>query len=320
MPLDTAVQNLLSGLTEQEVRPFEEMSVAEARATVASFVDLQAEPREVAQVIDTCYPGPAGDQNIRVYIPDAPGPLPVVAYFHGGGFVTGDLTVTEELCRALANDASAIIAAVSYRLAPEHPYPAATDDTFAALRWIADNAIHFGGDPARLAVHSDSAGGNLAAVAALRARDEGGPTLTCQVLTYAVIDPHADTPSREQFGEGYVITSAGLDWFWNHYLQDPQDAENPLAVPSKAASLAGLPPTLILSMEYEVARDEAEAYGKKLADAGVPVEIIRFDGLVHGVYWISGAVPRATEIRSDVAEFLTRQFSERTVSDREAAR
>ena len=176
-------------------------------------------PRAVAQVIDTTYPGPAGDQNIRLYIPDAPGPLPVVVYFHGGGFVTGDLAVTEELCRALANDAGAIVAAVSYRLAPEHPFPAATDDTFAALQWVADNAVQFGGDPTRIAVHGDSAGGNLAAVAALRARDEGGPALTCQVLTYPVIDPHADTPSREQYGEGYIITAAGLDWFWNQYLE-----------------------------------------------------------------------------------------------------
>ena len=315
MPLDDAVQSLLDGLTEQGVRPFEDMSVAEARATVASFVDLQAEPREVAQVIDATYPGPAGRQDIRLYLPDAPGPLPVVVYFHGGGFVTGDLTVTAELCRALANDAGAIVAAVSYRLAPEHPFPAATDDTFAALQWVADNAVHCGGDPTRIAVHGDSAGGNLAAVAALRARDEGGPALTCQVLTYPVIDPHANTPSREQFGEGYIITAAGLDWFWNHYLQDPDDAENPLAVPSKATTLAALPPTLILSMEYEVSRDEAEEYGKQLADAGVPTEIVRIDGLVHGVYWISGAIPRATEIRSAVAEFLTRQFAKQPVPE-----
>ncbi|MDF3312960.1 alpha/beta hydrolase [Rhodococcus koreensis] len=320
MPLDAAVQSLLNGLTAQGVRPFEEMSVADARATVASFVDLQAEPRPVAQVIDTIYPGPAGDQDIRLYIPDAPGPLPVVAYFHGGGFVTGDLAVTEELCRALANDAGAIVAAVSYRLAPEHPFPAATDDTFAALRWIADNAVHFGGDPTRIAVHGDSAGGNLAAVAALRARDEGGPALTCQVLTYPVIDPHADTPSREEFGEGYIITAAGLDWFWNHYLRDPDDAENPLAVPSKAAYLTDLPPALILSMEYEVSRDEAESYGRQLADAGVEVEVVRIDGLVHGVYWISGAIPRATEIRSAVAEYLIRQFSKHPAPDREAVR
>ncbi|MFC9840773.1 alpha/beta hydrolase [Rhodococcus sp. NPDC127530] len=315
MPIDAAVQNLLDALDAQGVRSFEHMSVAEARATVASFVDLQTPPEPVAQVIDTTYPGPAGDQSIRLYIPDAPGPLPVVAYYHGGGFVTGDLTVTEELCRSLANDAGAIVAAVSYRLAPEHKFPAATDDTYAALCWIAENATGFGGDPTRIAVHGDSAGGNLAAVAALRARDESGPALTCQVLTYPVIDPRADTPSRTEFGEGYIITAAGLDWFWNHYLRTAEDADNPHATPSKTPSLAGLPPALILTMEYEVARDEAEAYGEQLADAGVPADIIRFDGLVHGVYWTSGAIPRATEIRSAVAEYLRMQFGRQPVSD-----
>ena len=318
MPIDAAVQNLLDGLNEQGVRPFEHLSVAEARATVASFVDLQAPPECVARVIDTTYPGPAGAQNIRLYIPDAPGPLPVVMYFHGGGFVTGDLTVTEELCRALANAPGTIVAAVSYRLAPEHKFPAATDDTYAALCWLGENAAQFGGDPTRIAVHGDSAGANLAAVAALRARDEGGPALTCQVLTYPVVDPYADTPSRTEFGEGYIITAAGLDWFWNHYLRTAEDADNPLATPSRATSLTGLPPALILTMEYEVPRDEAEAYGKQLADAGVPTEIIRFDGLVHGVYWISGAIPRVADIRSAVTAYLRRQFAERPTNDRPA--
>jgi acetyl esterase len=313
MPIDPAVQNLLDGLNAQGVPSFTQMTVDQAREVVSTFTALQAPPREVARVIDTTYPGPSGDQSIRLYIPEVPGPLPVVVYFHGGGWVTGDLTVTEELCRDLANDACAIVAAVSYRLAPEHKFPAATDDTFAALQWVAANAAGFGGDPARIAVHGDSAGANLATVAALRARDEGGPALVAQVLTYPVIDSRADTPSRAAFGEGYLLSSADLDWFWNHYLSAPEDADNPLATPSKTSSLAGLPPTLIQTVEYEVPRDEAETYGKQLADAGVPTELVRFDGLVHGVYWISGAIPRVTEMRSSTTDFLKTHFSKPSV-------
>lgn len=309
MPVDPAVQDLINGLTAQGVRSFEQMSVSEARNLVATFTDLQAPPREVANVVDTTYPGPGGDQHIRLYIPDAPGPLPIVVYFHGGGFIAGGLDVADEPCRALANDAAAIVAAASYRLAPEHKFPAATDDTFAALQWVANHATDFGGDANRIAVQGDSAGGNLAAVAAQRARDEGGPHLVAQVLTYPVIDSTAKSPSRSECAEGYIITAADLDWFWQQYLSSSQDADNPHATPSKAPSLAGLPPALVLTTEYEVSRDEAEAYGKQLANAGVQTDIIRFDGLVHGVYWMSGAVPRSSEIHTAITDFLIAQFT-----------
>jgi acetyl esterase len=315
MPIDRSVQKLIKGMSEQGIRSFEQMGVVEARDFAATFVDLQAPHRAVAEVIDTTYPGPAGDQRIKLYIPDAPRPLPIVVYFHGGGFVLGDLAVTEELCRAIANDSGAIVAAASYRLAPEHKFPAATDDTFAALQWVSRNATEFGGDPVRIAVHGDSAGGNLAAVAALRARDEGGPPLVAQVLVHPVIDSKAQTLSRAEYGQGYLITAAALDWFWEQYLGSAEDADDPRATPSKAPSFAGLPPTLILTVEYEVPRDEAEAYGRRLADAGVPTEIVRFDGLVHGLYWISSAVPRIGEIRSAATDFLKARFAARQVSD-----
>jgi acetyl esterase len=314
MPLDTAVQDLITGLGEQGIRSFEQMGVTEARNFAATFVDLQAPHRAVAKVIDTTYPGPAGDQRIKLYIPDAPRPLPIVVYFHGGGFVLGGLAVTEELCRAIANDSGAIVAAASYRLAPEHKFPAATDDTFAALQWVARNARGFGGDPRRITVHGDSAGGNLAAVAALRARDEGGPPLVAQVLVHPVIDSKAQTLSRAEYAQGYLLTAAALDWFWKQYLGSTEDADDPRATPSKATSLAGLPPTLILTVEYEVPRDDAEAYGRRLANAGVPTNIIRFDGLVHGLYWISGAVPRIGEMRSTATDFLKTQFAARHAS------
>ena len=155
----------------------------------------------------------------------------------------------------------------------------------------------------------DSAGGNLAAVAAQRARDEGGPSLAAQVLVYPVVDPTAQLPSRTECGEGYVITARGLDWFWEQYLSSPADAASPLAAPARAASLEGLPPALVLTTEYEVSRDEAEAYAARLANAGVETESIRFDGLIHGVYWMSAAVPRSRELHDAAVRFLSKRLS-----------
>ena len=198
---------------------------------------------------------------------------------------------------------------VAYRRAPEHKFPAATDDTAAALCWVADHIDEHGGDPRRMAVMGDSAGGNLAAVAAQRARDEGGPRLAAQVLVYPVVDPTAQLASRTEFGEGYVIGARDIDWFWQQYLRTPADAQNPLAAPAKAATLAGLPPALVLSTEYEVSRDEAEAYAEQLAAAGVETEAVRFDGLIHGVYWMSGAVPRSRELHDTVVAFLAKQLA-----------
>lgn len=309
MSVDPQVQTLLDGLAAQGMKPFEQIGVEATRAVVDTFTGLQRPAPTVGRVLDGTYPGPAGAQPLRIYIPDDEGPLPVVVYFHGGGFVGGGLSVADEPARVLANDAGAIVVAVSYRLAPEHKFPAATDDTFAALRWVAEHAEDFGGDPARIAVVGDSAGGCLAAVAAQRARDAGGPRLVAQVLVYPVVDPTARLASRELFGEGYVITAAGFDWFWEQYLGSPTEAENALAAPAKASSLAALPPALVLTVENDVSRDEAEAYAKRLADSGVETECIRFDGLVHGVYWMSGAVPRTGELRDAVKRFLSKRFT-----------
>lgn len=305
MTVDAHVLGLIDGLAEQGLQSFEKLGVEATREVVATFVGLQLPPREVARVIEDS----VGGQAIRIYVPEAEGPLPIVVYFHGGGFVGGGLAEIDEPVRALANDVGAIVVAATYRLAPEHKFPAATDDTFAALCWVGEHAGEFGGDPNRIAVMGDSAGGNLAAVAAQRARDEGGPALTAQVLVYPVIDTTAQLPSKTECAEGYVITAAGLDWFWEQYLRSPADAENPLASPSKAKSLAGLPPALVLTMEYEVSRDEAEAYAEQLAAAGVETESIRFDGLVHGAYWMSGAVPRCRELRDAVVRFLSKRFA-----------
>lgn len=305
MTVDSAVQTFINGLAEQGQKPFGEISVAEGRAVVASFTGLQKPAQEVARVVDETIDGPGGEQRLRIFIPENQGttPLPVVVYYYGGGFVAGSLDVAEESNRALANDTGAIVVAASYRLAPEHKFPAATDDTFAALRWAAEHISEYGGDPARIAVMGDSAGGNLAAVAAQRARDEGGPELAAQVLIYPAIDATADTESKREFAEGYVISTADMDYFWSQYLNSPEEAADPRATPSRG-NLAGLPPALVLSVEYEVLRDEAEDYADQLSAAGVAVEKVRLPGLIHGVYNMSGAIPRWTEIHDTTVDFL----------------
>ncbi|MGX6511235.1 alpha/beta hydrolase [Rhodococcus sp. SJ-2] len=308
MALDEHVSQLIDSLNSQGVPSFEQLSVDQARAVVDTFTGLQAPAQEVSRIENLTYPGGNGDLPLRLYVPEhvheRPGPRPVVLYLHGGGFIGGSIDVADEPCRAMANGTGAIVVSAGYRLAPEHKFPAAPDDAMAALRWVAAHIADFGGDPDCIVIAGDSAGGNLAAVTALRTRDEGGPRLRGQVLIYPVIDPNADFPSAREYAEGYIITKPALDWFWSHYLPGPGDAGNPYAVPSRADDLSGLPPALVLTNEYEVGRDEAEDYAAKLKAAGVDTAVRRFGGLVHGVFWMSGAVPRSSEVLAAVCDYL----------------
>jgi acetyl esterase len=306
MALDEHVSQLIDGMSAQGFESFEQLTVDQARAVVATFTGLQAPARSVDRVAEATYTSGGQDLRLRIYVPAGAEPKPVVLYLHGGGFVGGTVDVADEPCRAVADASGAIVVSVEYRLAPEHRFPAAPDDAYAALNWVAGRIAEYGGDPGNIVVMGDSAGGNLAAVTALRARDENGPRLRGQVLIYPVIDPHADFPSRTEFAEGYIITAAGMDWFWDNYLSSPDDARNPYAVPTRATSLSGLPPALVLTTEYEVARDEAEDYGARLSAAGVETEVERFDGLVHGAFWMSGAVPRGNEILDAATNYIAK--------------
>lgn len=306
MALDPAVSGLISSLEQQGFQSFEQLGVEGTRAVVESFTGLQKPPQEVARVIDASY-GSDAEQVMRIFVPAGQGPFPVLVYVHGGGFVGGGLSVVEEPARALANDLGAIVVAVTYRRAPESRFPAATDDAFTALRWVADHIAEHGGDPARLAIAGDSAGGNLAASAAGRAVEEGGPALRAQVLIYPLIDPIADTESRKLFAEGYIIHMAALEWFGGQYVRGPEDLTHPhLAV--NRAKTAGLPPALIVTNEYDPLRDEAEQYGGQLSEAGVETQVRRFDGLVHGVFWMSAAIPRQAEQHDAVVDFLAAEL------------
>jgi acetyl esterase len=309
MPVHPEAQGLLDALAEAGLPATEEMTVPNARAATAGFLALQGEPVEVASVLDRTVPGPAGEIPVRVYTPAGEGPLPVVVYFHGGGWVIGDLEVVDQPCRQLASAAGAIVVSVDYRLAPEHRYPAAFDDSYAATVWVGAHAAEIGGDPARLAVAGDSAGGNLAAAVALAARDRGGPELAAQLLIYPVTDFNFGTASYQDNREGYLLTKGSMQWFWAHYLGAQDLDKDPYACPLRADSLVGLPPAYVATSEYDPLRDEGEAYARRLEEAGVAVTAKRFDGLLHGFFWMLAAVPSAAGVLDDMVGVLRKAWA-----------
>jgi cation diffusion facilitator CzcD-associated flavoprotein CzcO/acetyl esterase/lipase len=301
--LDPPVAVVIGALAMQGVKPLEQCTVEETRELLETMTLLQAPPRDT-QVQQVTYPSPSGEQlPARIYRPDAEGTLPVVTFFHPGGWIAGSLDVVDERCRALAHELQAVVVSASYRLAPEHPFPAATDDTYAALQWVAETIEEHGGDPDRIVVMGESAGAHLAAVAAQRARDEDGPQLAAQVLIYPPTDPDTDTDSRTEFAAGPFLSVAAAEAMWGAYLGDPANRTAPHANPAKN-DLTGLAPALVLTAELDPTRDEAEAYGAALQAAGVDAEVRRIDGMIHGTFLMSGLVPRSLEFTAAITEFL----------------
>jgi acetyl esterase len=224
-------------------------------------------------------------------------------FFHGGGWVICDLNTHDVECSALARRAGAVVVSVDYRLAPEHKFPAAVEDCYAATVWVASHAAELGIDPQALALCGDSAGGNLSAVVSLKSRDEGGPAIALQTMVYPVTDLASfGTPSYVEFAEGHHLTRSEMEWFRDLYLRDTADGANPYASPLLAPNLAGLPPALILTAECDPLRDEAEAYAKRLAEAGVPVTCTRYAGMIHPFFALSGVIPQAFDAFDQIAE------------------
>ncbi|MGN7875850.1 alpha/beta hydrolase [Roseateles sp. 22389] len=245
--------------------------------------------------------------RVRVYRPrGAAGALPVTLYFHGGGFVLGDLEAYEAVCRQLCADSGVMVVSAAYRLAPEHPYPAAVEDCFAALGWVAEAIRGFGGDPARLAVAGDSAGAALAATTALMARDAGGPAIAFQLLVYPPAAGGHDGayPSRERHAAGPTLTRRTMDYFSRHYFGPTAKAPDWRGAPLLAPSLAGLPPTLLVLAAHDALRDEAMAYGEALGAAGNAVTVVEYHGLAHGFISMAGAVPAARLALAQMAQAL----------------
>jgi len=308
--VDGSAVFFLAGMMNSGAKPLEECNLEEARAAMDMFQFFQAPLPSDVSISEVDFPAGNDGRKLRLYHPkEASAPLPVVLFIHGGGWIGGSLDAFNEPCAALAHNTGALVVSPEYRLAPEHPFPAAVEDTQAALRWVADNIATYGGDPERIAVGGESAGANLAAVAAQRARDEGGPRLTAQVLGAPVTDPLAETASRKLFAHGPVLSMELCARMAGMYVTDPAALTSPLIAPARAADLSGLPPALVLTMGVDPLRDEGEDYARALAAAGVPAESRRFEGLIHTTLSMSGPIPRAAEIQEAIATFLVPLFS-----------
>jgi acetyl esterase len=304
MALDPQARHVLDQLAAAGMAPLHALSVAEARAFMESMRALHGQPTPVPIVRDLEIEGAAGSIPARLYRPREGGVLPLLVYFHGGGWVIGSLDTHDDVCRDVAAGAACAILSVEYRLAPEHRFPAAAEDCFAATAWAGANAARLGVDPARIAVGGDSAGGNLAAVTALIARDRGGPALRFQLLVYPVTCGRMDTPSYRDNAEGYLLTRDAMAWFWDHYVPRAADREQPYAAPLRATDLRGLPPAFVLTAEYDPLRDEGEAYAKRLAAAGVPTTLRRYDGQIHGFFTMGALIDRARAAAAETASAL----------------
>jgi acetyl esterase len=290
-------------------RPVRELSATEAREAERAELDGRGEPEPVAEVLDESVPGPAGPIPIRVYRPQSGRLLPALVYFFGGGWVTGSLDTGDRVCRRLANSTPCAVVAVSYRRAPEHRFPAAVEDCDAAARWVAEHGEQLGVDAERLAVGGVSAGGNLAAACAQLAHERGAPSLRLQFLVYPPLDYRADTPSMREMVDPVFFDHDDLAWCWAHYLAHDSDGESPLASPLRAPDVRGLPPALVITAELDPLRDEGELYADRLAAAGVPTELVRFEGMVHGFYSMNGVLGAAEQAQAVTAAALRRAFA-----------
>jgi acetyl esterase len=255
----------------------------------------------VARVESRTLPGPAGEIPVRIYAPSEARRLPALVYFHGGGFVIGSLDTHDGTCRSLANAIGCTLVSVDYRLAPEHKFPAGPEDCYAATRWVVEKGAEIGVDGSRVAVGGDSAGGNLAAVVALMARDRRGPALRHQLLIYPVANHDFATASYEENKQGYLLSREMMRWFWNHYLVESQDGANPYASPLRAPSLAGLPPAHVITAEYDPLRDEGEALAARLQREGVPTTHVRYAGMIHGFFSMTAMLDVAKRAVAEAA-------------------
>ena len=286
MPLHPQVRDLLKQIADSGAKPYHQVSVEEARRAFAARALLPPSQAIVATVEDRSIAGDDGnDIDVRIYTPPGTPPFPLLVYFHGGGWVVGNLDTHDHVCRELCGRAQVVVVSVDYRLAPEHRFPAAVHDSLAATRWAATHARALGADPSRVAVGGDSAGANLAAVVALQLRDDGGPPLAAQLLVYPAVRMDGTvTPSMTENGVGYGLQRADMEWFSAHYLPSSEAGRDPRASPLLAPSLANLPPALVQTCEFDPLRDEGEDYARALRAAGVDVTVTRYDGSIHAAW------------------------------------
>ncbi len=308
MPLDPQARAILGQLAALGGKPTEQMTPAEARAERARMAPARAAMaapfQEVARVEDRAIPGRGGPIPIRIYWPEQRADLPVLVYFHGGGWVFGNIDSVDRACRVLSASGGCIVVNVEYRLAPEEKFPAAAEDAYTVVNYIARYPQEFACDPRRLAVGGDSSGGNLAAAACLMARDRGGPGIAFQLLVYPVTDYDDDRPSLQEYGEGHLLTRAAIRYFWAHYLSSPEEGRHPYASPLHAVSLERLPPALVITAECDPLRDQGEAYARRLEQAGVPVTLRRYEGAIHVFFHMSAVCDSGRQALAEAGSAL----------------
>lgn len=307
MALDPQCKAFLDMLAGSGGKPLEQLPVAEGREMARGMNELGGPVEDVARVENRTVPGPAQPIPVRVYRPSLAERLPALMFFHGGGFVIGNLGSHDRQCRALANASGAVVVAVDYRLAPEHPFPAAPDDAYAATHYVASHPDEFGIDAQRLGVAGDSAGANLATVVALMARDRGGPSLKFQLLIYPVVDFDDESQSMHEYAHDHFLTRETMDWFAAQYVPGPE-RRHQYAAPWYAADLRGLPPAMLITGECDPLRDQGEAYGRKLRQAGVAVESKRYEGMIHPFFNLGGIVEAARTAMRDAAAAVKRNL------------
>jgi len=296
MPLDPNAQPVLE-LMADALRIETDATPAQVRAAMNALTSTEVMPKQpVYDVSDRAVPGPDGPIPVRVYRPADGGSLPVLVWLHGGGWVIGNLDTHDQLCRLLCDATGALVVSVDYRLAPEHKFPAAVDDAVAAYEWATLHVAEIGGDPTRIAIGGDSAGGNLAAVVPLVARDRNLPMPKLQLLVYPVTDHDFESPSMIDNAKGYGLETEHMDWFFEHYARRASDFDDWRLSPMRAADVSGLAPALVITAEMDPLRDQGEAYGRRLAEAGVESEVLRADGLFHGFFGLHAFVPSAQAV------------------------
>jgi len=302
MSLDPQARSFLDTIAGFGGPPLEQLPLAEARKVPLGLIEFGGPEESMAEVQNRTVRGPSGPIPVRVYRPVKKETLPALMFFHGGGFVICNLDTHDRLCRSIAKASGCAVISVDYRLAPEHKYPAAVDDAFAATQYLAEHAAEFGIDPNGIAVGGDSAGGNLAAVVSLLARDRGGPKLKFQLLIYPLVDFNDQSPSMQQFGQGdHFLSMEGMDWFKKSYLPSAEAAREPSASPINATDFRGLPPAMVITAECDPLRDQGEAYARKLEAAGVPVELKRYAGMIHPFLSLAGIIDAGKTAIADAA-------------------
>ena len=309
--LHPQIQRVLQVMDEAKLKPIEAMTPAEAREQMeATAQGRKAEPLPVDRVEEGLVSGPAGDIRLRLYWPDKAAPLPAIVYYHGGGHVIGSLDTHDLVARNLCAGAEALVVSVDYRMGPEHRFPAAVEDSFAALKWVHANAKDHGADPNRIGVHGDSAGANLAAVVALLARDAGSPRLRLQSLVYPITDYGLSGDSYARYARGYgILTQEAMVWFRDHYLRAPEDANDWRASPIKAPSLDGVAPAIVITAECDVLHDDGQRYAEALHRAGAPVDYREYPGMIHAFFGMVPAVDDAMNAQRAVWAAFKRAFA-----------